>query len=84
MIKFYADENDGHFIKHIAIPTTLSGAEYTAGVGYTDEEGHKQTFQSPKLIPAVIILDANFTISTPEKLWLSSKRLFMKKLNLYY
>ncbi|KAI0633700.1 iron-containing alcohol dehydrogenase [Trametes polyzona] len=65
-------ESDGGFLKHIAIPTTLSAAEYTPAAGYTNEDGHKKLIGSPSIPPAGIILDAELTLSTPEKLWLST------------
>lgn len=39
------------------------------GAGYTNEEGVKASVSSPKLPPQAIILDANFTLKTPERLW---------------
>ena len=84
-------ETGGPFLRQIAIPTTLSAAEYTAsrparthdasslsiariqvGAGYTNEEGSKIVISSPELAPAGIILDAELTLATPERLWLSS------------
>jgi alcohol dehydrogenase class IV len=59
----------GPFTRIIAVPTTLSAAEYTVGGGYTDEEGHKAVVSDPQLAPAGIILDAELTLATPERLW---------------
>ncbi|KDR75815.1 hypothetical protein GALMADRAFT_68153 [Galerina marginata CBS 339.88] len=56
----------------IAIPTTLSAAEYSIGAGFTNEEGHKVAVSSQELAPAGIILDAELTLATPERLWLST------------
>lgn len=39
------------------------------GAGYTNEEGHKVVLASPELAPAGIILDAELTLATPERLW---------------
>ncbi|EIW83160.1 Dehydroquinate synthase-like protein [Coniophora puteana RWD-64-598 SS2] len=72
MSYFIQQQRGGSFVKQIAIPTTLSAAEYTAGVGYTNEEGQKTVLMSPFLPPAGVILDAELTITTPERLWLSS------------
>ncbi|KAH9940441.1 iron-containing alcohol dehydrogenase [Epithele typhae] len=58
--------------KQIAIPTTLSAAEYTMGAGFTDDSGNKVAVASPSLVPAGIILDAQLTLATPERLWLST------------
>ncbi|KAI5114672.1 hypothetical protein M0805_007513, partial [Coniferiporia weirii] len=57
------------FLPHIAIPTTLSAAEYTIGAGYTNEEGHKVGVSAPALAPSGIILDAELTLPIPERLW---------------
>ena len=59
----------GEFVRQIAIPTTLSAAEYTVGAGFTNEEGIKTAVSSPKLAPAGVILDAELTLATPERLW---------------
>ncbi len=57
----------------VAIPTTLSGAEWAHAIGVTDEEaGRKSGFADPKAVPPVVILDADATLYTPEKLWLST------------
>ena len=57
----------------VAIPTTLSGAEWAHAVGVTDEEaGRKSGFADPKAVPPVVVLDAEATLHTPEKLWLST------------
>ncbi|KAF8622727.1 hypothetical protein AX15_006818 [Amanita polypyramis BW_CC] len=65
-------ETGGPTLPQIAIPTTLSAAEYTVGAGYTNEEGDKVACNSPELAPAGIILDAELTLATPERLWLST------------
>jgi maleylacetate reductase len=58
---------------HVAVPTTLSGAEWAHRVGVTDEaSGRKSGFSDPKAVPQVVILDPEATIFTPEKLWLST------------
>jgi alcohol dehydrogenase class IV len=65
-------ETGGAYYRQIAIPTTLSAAEYTTGAGFTNEHGEKTGVSSPELAPAGIILDAELTLATPERLWLSS------------
>ena len=58
---------------HVAVPTTLSGAEWAHRVGVTDEQsGRKSGFADPKAVPPVVILDPEATLFTPEKLWLST------------
>ncbi|KAF7313382.1 ATP-dependent DNA helicase PIF1 [Mycena chlorophos] len=59
-------------IPQIAIPTTLSAAEYQIGAGYTNEEGVKVAVSHPELVPAGIILDAELTLETPTRLWVST------------
>jgi maleylacetate reductase len=57
----------------VAIPTTLSGAEWANRAGITDESaGRKRGFADPKTVPQVVVLDPEATIFTPEKLWLST------------
>ncbi|KAG1734725.1 alcohol dehydrogenase IV [Suillus paluster] len=60
------------FLPQIAIPTTLSAAEYRIGAGYTNKQGDKVTVSHQELAPAGVILDAELTLSTPEQLWLST------------
>jgi maleylacetate reductase len=58
---------------HVAVPTTLSGAEWADRVGVTDEEaGRKGGFADPRAVPPVVILDPEATLFTPEMLWLST------------
>ena len=45
---------------------------YQLGAGYTDEEGHKVAVARPEMGLAGIILDAELTLATPERLWLST------------
>ncbi len=57
----------------VAVPTTLSGAEWAHRAGVTDEAaGKKGGFVDPRAVPEVVILDPEATIFTPEKLWLST------------
>jgi len=59
--------------QQVAIPTTLSGAEWANRAGVTDERsGRKRGFADPKTVPRVVVLDPEATIFTPEKLWLST------------
>ena len=57
----------------VAVPTTLSGAEWAHRVGVTDEAaGKKGGFADPGAVPPVVILDPGATVFTPERLWLST------------
>ncbi|KAJ3490389.1 hypothetical protein NLI96_g1501 [Meripilus lineatus] len=72
ILYFHQQETGGDTLRQIAIPTTLSAAEYSIGAGYTNEEGMKVAVSSQLLAPAGIILDAELTLPTPERLWLST------------
>jgi alcohol dehydrogenase class IV len=68
-----AQKNGGIFLPHIAIPTTLSAAEFAHSAGFTDEESNtKVGIADTRLTPRTIILDAELTLSTPMQLWLST------------
>jgi len=57
----------------VAVPTTLSGAEWANRAGVTDERaGRKRGFADPKTVPRVVVLDPEATVFTPERLWLST------------
>ena len=57
----------------VAVPTTLSGAEWAHRTGVTDEDaGRKRGFVDPRTVPQVVILDPGATVFTPERLWLST------------
>ncbi len=54
----------------IAVPTTLSGGEFTSVVGISDRERKiKDTILHDRLAPKVIILDPEVTAFTPRELW---------------
>src|SRR2546422_4779865 len=57
---------------HVAIPTTLSVAELAAGAGYTNEAGDKAGMRDPRLMVESVIYDADLTLATPMRLWLST------------
>ena len=57
----------------VAVPTTLSGAEWANRTGVTDESaGRKRGFVDPMTVPQVVVLDPEATVFTPETLWLST------------
>ncbi|NWJ44419.1 MAG: iron-containing alcohol dehydrogenase [Chloroflexi bacterium] len=63
----------GKMPPHVAIPTTLSAAEFTHIVGVTDEALKMKTgFVNPRAVPHTVILDPELTLSTPLVLWLST------------
>lgn len=60
-------------IPHIAIPTTLSAAEFSNIIGITNENKKvKELFIDDKLTPIAVFLDPQITVETPDWLWLSS------------
>jgi hypothetical protein len=42
---------------------------HKVGAGYTNDAGEKNAVSSPYLAPAGVILDAELTLATPERLW---------------
>lgn len=60
-------------IRMVAIPTTLSAAEFTPFAGITDGENSvKESFTHPDFAPRAVILDPALTLSTPLRLWSST------------
>ena len=60
-------------IKQITVPTTLSGGEFSAISGVTDERTRiKELIRHPGIIPHAVVLDPAVTVHTPEWLWLST------------
>jgi alcohol dehydrogenase class IV len=39
------------------------------GAGYTNEQGIKVAYSHAHLAPAGVVLDAELTLATPERLW---------------
>lgn len=75
--KIVAKELSENFAKpalpHIAIPTTLSAAEFSHAAGMTDEASRRKVgFRDERLVPRVVFLDPEMTIPTPPWLWASS------------
>jgi len=57
----------------VAIPTTLSAAEFAPNAGYTDlAAGRKYRALDPWMVPRAVILDPAATLETPAELLLSS------------
>src|SRR5215472_14488921 len=60
-------------VRMVAIPTTLSAGEFSAGAGCTDTARHvKESFSHPQMIPRTVILDPDASVHTPEWLFLST------------
>jgi len=57
-------------LAHLAIPTTLSAAEFSHSAGMTDETSKRKTgIRDPRLVPRFIFLDPKITVDTPSWLW---------------
>ena len=60
-------------IRMIAVPTTLSAAEFNAYAGISDpRKGIKESFGHRLIVPQVIVLDPAATLATPMELMLST------------
>ena len=60
-------------VRQICVPTTISGGEFSAIAGVTDERTKvKELLRHPRVMPAAVILDPAITVHTPEWLWLST------------
>jgi maleylacetate reductase len=58
---------------HIAIPTTLSAAEYTHAGGVTDETTKvKGGVWDPRVLPRTVINDPLLALETPDWLWITT------------
>jgi maleylacetate reductase len=57
----------------VAVPTTLSAAEFSWSAGCTDEAaGVKLPFSHPLMVPQMVALDPRATLPTPDELFLST------------
>ena len=57
----------------VALPTTLSGAEYTPMIAVTNEaSGEREPFQNTALAPRTVLIDSQLTTATPPYLWLTT------------
>jgi maleylacetate reductase len=60
-------------VRMVAVPTTLSAAEFTPFAGVTDVARHsKEGYAHPLLAPRAVILDPAMTLATPPWLWAST------------
>jgi alcohol dehydrogenase len=65
--------DEGSFLPHIALPTTLSAAEFSPFFGVTDDRTRvKSGASNPFLAPQVVFLDVELTALTPDWLWYAS------------
>jgi alcohol dehydrogenase class IV len=57
----------------VSVPTTLSGGEFSAIAGVTDERTKvKELLRHPRVMASAVVLDPAITLHTPEWLWLST------------
>src|SRR5690606_14031311 len=60
-------------VRMVAIPTTLSAAEFTPFAGVTDvTRKAKEGYSHPQLAPRAVVLDPALAARTPERLWFST------------
>jgi maleylacetate reductase len=60
-------------IQQIAVPTTLSAGEFTAGAGCTDTRRNvKEGYRHPSMAPSVVVLDPAPTMHAPLEVFLST------------
>ncbi|MEU3342571.1 iron-containing alcohol dehydrogenase [Streptomyces sp. NPDC006668] len=61
---------------HVAVPTTLSGAELAHFYGVTEQDqqggAFKRSFAREEVTPAAVVYDGRLTVATPETLWAGS------------
>ncbi|WP_170432531.1 iron-containing alcohol dehydrogenase [Ruegeria arenilitoris] len=68
-----ADDVQSPVVRQIAVPTTLSGGEFTGVAGVTNEvTGVKEIHKHPEIAPVAVVLDPEITRHTPEWLWTST------------
>lgn len=68
-----SDNFQNNLLPHLAIPTTLSAAEFSHAAGMTDEKQNRKTgVRDVRLAPRLIFLDPEFTTPTPAWLWAST------------
>lgn len=66
-------ESDPQSLRMVAVPTTLSAAEFSNIAGVTDMARRlKQMYAHPLAVPKAVILDPAATLDTPERLLLST------------
>lgn len=62
----------GSTIERMAVPTTLSGAEFSPYFAQTDEKGEKHVRLDPNASAARVIVDPCLVLETPSRLWFST------------
>ncbi len=68
--KYWAEQSR---IRQWAVPSTLSGAEFSNNAGVLDtQRAAKEGYRAPRLCPQRIFYDPALSLHTPEWLWLST------------
>jgi maleylacetate reductase len=66
-------EDADQWIRTIAVPTTLSAAEFTwFGGAYDPEQQVKESFTNAMMMPQAIVMDPSMTLETPPRLLFST------------
>lgn len=69
----HAPEDASRWLRVLAIPTTLSGAEFASAAGISDPaRGMKEGFMNPMMMPISVIMDPAMTLATPLRLMLAT------------
>lgn len=71
-ISYRVNEKSDHFLRHVAIPTTLSAAECTFLAGYTQSDGVKTGIAHPSTLPSHVLYDPKFGLHTPPHLFITT------------
>lgn len=67
------NELDGRLLPQVALPTTLSGAEYGRDIGITNAQlRKKELYRYDAVVPRSIMLDPQLAAATPARLWSST------------
>jgi alcohol dehydrogenase class IV len=61
-------DNDGRRLRHVAVPTSLSGSEYAHFYGVTVDD-FKHSYADLDAAPELVLLDPEATLATPPALW---------------
>jgi alcohol dehydrogenase len=73
MVKELSQNFQETALVHIAVPTTLSAAEFSHSAGITDEKlNRKKGFRDLRMVPRIVFLDPVLTQPTPAWLWAST------------
>ena len=60
-------------VRQVTVPTTISGGEFSAIAGVTNERTRvKELLRHARIMPAAVVLDPAISVHTPEWLWLST------------